>query len=467
VSVRDFYWNPKKKEHTKMVGVATATTTRRTTPTIITRSSPTSSFVMSFGSRAKTIGICMDSPHITESFVTKSNNSNSNNNTNKNMKGGEHNNATTSDVQSYQRAFLSALVRNNLDQIQILIKGGIDPNFAIHIGLMGGAEGGTRTTTGQSPELNGRFHHHPSGRTTDDTKVWTEHHQQQQQCLPMRAQCLDHVFLFKRILGDCPSPLHLAILNIYFRTKHPSSRYLLRQNRDELDRAITIFTLLIENGAKIQQPSLQPTTRMYSCNADHIHTGAPGTDMGVITPLTLAEKIYRMACLIDPSIQRKAVVPTGSKGLIVTDLRTTMRGIINQCIEYETRNLIHHHHPQQELELSSNEVDQTRGELDIQDEEDIRHDDKSSCTASTGQYRDDHDEDEDHDHDTDNRYGDKESIVVQLEELADLIFVKGQSSSSTPTMTTFTNQYMKSPQQQQQPQHQHNALTFFCSDAIY
>lgn len=363
--------------------------------TVSPRTSPTSSFVLSFGTRAKKIGIYMDG-HVTESMRVKKTNVEVDDMSNDSVVG------------SSQRAFLSALLRNNLDQIRILLKGGVDPNFAIHIGLMGGGPvlGGNHTTT-----------------RMDDDGMNEKHHQ----VLSMKALCLDHVFLFKRILGEAPSPLHLAILNIYFRTKHYSSRYLLRQNRDEFDKAVAIFKLLLENGANLHQTSFQA---MVNVDEQRPHAN---------TPLTLAERIYRISCLVDTT-KPATVTKTG----VVADLQTTMRNVVNQCIEFDTRHL---------NQQREQEGDQTRGDIDVQDEDDIRQDDKSSSMVSTVQCRDVDVDDDDVDDDGGSD-GEETMMVVQLEELADLIFLKGQSSSS-PTMATFTY-HIRS---------QYNALTFFCSDA--
>ncbi len=347
--------------------VRARTTALRVSPT-------TSSFVLSFGTKARTIGIFMDG-HTSESKTVNKNNEVDD----------------QSSEGSSQRAFLSALVKNNLGEVRTQLSSGMDPNFAVHIGLMGGTG-----LDGDPPSVS------ESGVTADDEGIGQQNLQ-----LSMKALCLDHVFLFKRILGDSPSPLHLAILNVYFRTKHFSSRYLLRQNRDEFDKAMAIFRLLLEFGANIRHTSFQAMASM--------HGETPGTSLN--TPLDLAERIHRLACLVDAN--KATSLAKGSK---VIDLQTAMRSVVVQCIGRET--------------LDGHVEDQARGDVNVQDEESIRQDDKSrSAAASVGESCDDEELD---------RPG-------QLDELADLIFSKGQSSS-TPTTAYSMKNYS-------------HALTLFCSDS--
>lgn len=64
---------------------------------------------------------------------------------------------------------------------------------------------------------------------------------------------LDHVFLFKRVLGEDPTPLHLAVLQVYHQS-HICATTLLKGRRN-LDKSMETIRLLLCHGANVGQAS--------------------------------------------------------------------------------------------------------------------------------------------------------------------------------------------------------------------
>jgi hypothetical protein len=268
--------------------------------------------------------------------------------------------AAPSSSAQQQRALLSAVLKNDADQVRTALKGGVDPNFAIHIGLTGGASGG-------GPKDGGGHNYDENGCHN------------QEEPLSVKASCLDQVFLFKRMLGDSPAPLHIAILNVYYcRTKQQpcppgrksSSRYLAgRQNvthhaaqQRQLDCAMAILRLLLEHGADIHRPSFRPQPSSSSsvdggmAPSGHLHHHQPGENS--TTPIGLAKQMHRAAIILEASSATAASTappPGGDVAAAITgegdgscvtsnigvpaanNLRTTIGIIIEECMEWDSR----------------------------------------------------------------------------------------------------------------------------------
>lgn len=105
------------------------------------------------------------------------------------------------------RRLLDAILANELNTVQLLLEHGVNPNDCIGI-------------------ISSHF-------------VFTE---QQQQDKVLR---LDKVFLWKKIFGEAPTPVHIAVVNVYHRAAH----------RRELKKALGILKLLLDHGGDVSQVS--------------------------------------------------------------------------------------------------------------------------------------------------------------------------------------------------------------------
>jgi hypothetical protein len=102
---------------------------------------------------------------------------------------------------------------------------------------------------------------------------------------------IDHVFAMKKVMGDAPTVLHLAILNLYCRCKQILlPRYLLpHQRRIEVDKAKIIINLLMlhMDSEQCQSPTHFPVLETVDSTST-IQT------MTVVSPLGLLERIRQM-----------------------------------------------------------------------------------------------------------------------------------------------------------------------------
>jgi hypothetical protein len=107
---------------------------------------------------------------------------------------------------------LDAILQNRFKEVQALLEDGADPNVSLAI-------------------ISSRF-------------IFTDQESQN------KALSIDKVFLWKKIFGEAPTPVHVAVILIY----HYSTRHKLLQRRD-LDKALQILTLLLQHGGDVSMAS--------------------------------------------------------------------------------------------------------------------------------------------------------------------------------------------------------------------
>jgi hypothetical protein len=115
-----------------------------------------------------------------------------------------------------------------------------------------------------------------------------------------REAFLDKIFLVKKIMGECPTLLHFAVVNIYYRCCGGRVLMFPRQRRAEVDRAHQILKLLLQFSGNAYQPSIV----IFSGDRD----AAEGQAIG---PFHLAETIYKVAI----SLQMRRLVEIMSASL--------------------------------------------------------------------------------------------------------------------------------------------------------
>jgi hypothetical protein len=110
------------------------------------------------------------------------------------------------------KRLLDAILQNRFKEVQALLEDGADPNVSLAI-------------------ISSRF-------------IFTDQESQN------KALSIDKVFLWKKIFGEAPTPVHVAVILIY----HYSTRHKLLQRRD-LDKALQILTLLLQHGGDVSMAS--------------------------------------------------------------------------------------------------------------------------------------------------------------------------------------------------------------------
>ena len=112
---------------------------------------------------------------------------------------------------------------------------------------------------------------------------------------------IDLVFATRALLGESPTPLHLAVLNVFYRHANSSSSTTtiqaprLLQNfikprpmdRSDINKSHQIVELLMQHSANMRQPS--------STIFCHEYTEAQGIAQAV-TPLDMAWRIHSIMC---------------------------------------------------------------------------------------------------------------------------------------------------------------------------
>mmetsp|Transcript_593 Transcript_593/g.1008 ORF Transcript_593/g.1008 Transcript_593/m.1008 type:complete len:295 (-) Transcript_593:2819-3703(-) len=145
-------------------------------------------------------------------------------------------------VEQQPQQLLDAILGNAISRVKnILSRGAADPNTCLGIGPV--------NTTSNDSE-------HPLGETTSNNAVtntmnaFKAFSQAQQtsstQKKIAKMKSVDKVFTWTRVFGNCPTLVHIAVLNIYHR--HKRSR--------ELERALGILELLLEHGGAVDYRSM-------------------------------------------------------------------------------------------------------------------------------------------------------------------------------------------------------------------
>jgi hypothetical protein len=120
---------------------------------------------------------------------------------------------------------LDAILQNGLKEVQALLEDGADPNVSLAIST--------------SPFL-----------FTDDQRSTRS-----SQSKDNAWSSIDKVFLWKKIFGEAPTPVHVAVILIYhYSTRHHKLSSLLQRSTD-LDKALQILTLLLQHGGDVSMAS--------------------------------------------------------------------------------------------------------------------------------------------------------------------------------------------------------------------
>lgn len=147
------------------------------------------------------------------------------------------------------KLLLDAILENNPKEVEALLQHGVDPNFTLGL-MIDRSVSSTQTNE------------HDDGRTRlspeSNNDYWAN---------------MDKVFLWKKFFGDTPTPVHVAVLNVYHQGQY----------RSALARALQILELLLKYGGDVSFGShnifLRPD-RLIETN-----------------PLDLATGIQRMAMM--------------------------------------------------------------------------------------------------------------------------------------------------------------------------
>jgi len=153
---------------------------------------------------------------------------------------------------SSRQQLLFAVLKNSVAQVQYFLEDvHVDPSFVISIGR--------------------------------DRKV---------QSSLTKSAMLDQVFKMKRILGESPALLHIAILNVYYRctTSCGALMMLPRQRRAEVDKATQILKLVMDASTSHGQRSLVIFPRKRSSSV----SGSVNRREWMMTPTDLAQRILKV-----------------------------------------------------------------------------------------------------------------------------------------------------------------------------
>lgn len=106
---------------------------------------------------------------------------------------------------------LEAILKNNHKEVRRQLEQGIDSNTSLSIG--------------------------PSSFISDDETKFSEN----------RMLSLEKAFLWKKILGETPTMIHVGVLNVYHRHNH---------QKGDVEKALQILDLLVEYGGDVSQCSI-------------------------------------------------------------------------------------------------------------------------------------------------------------------------------------------------------------------
>ena len=120
------------------------------------------------------------------------------------------------------KQLLDAILENNAKEVEALLQHGVDPN--VTLGLLA-----SRSVSPVDESSNGK---------DNRMKVTPE-------ILDDYAANMDKIFLWKKFFGDAPTPVHVAVLNIYHQNQY----------RRALERALQILGLLLRYGGDVTYAS--------------------------------------------------------------------------------------------------------------------------------------------------------------------------------------------------------------------
>lgn len=137
------------------------------------------------------------------------------------------------------KRLVDAILANNAKEVEELLQHGVDPNMTVGLMLGHGRRG--------------------DGSLARQTRISQEN-------LNVYAATMDRIILFKKFFGDAPTPLHVAVLNVYRQNQY----------RRSVERALHILELLLRYGGNVSHSShnvfLRPD-RVIETNPIDLATG--------------------------------------------------------------------------------------------------------------------------------------------------------------------------------------------------
>lgn len=187
------------------------------------------------------------------------------------------------DGSNYGLKLLESILRNNVQEVQLLLEKGADPNHILTLvktpRYRPPAPTTTKTANDKKVSSNNSNHssYHTHGtrkkkaRSVSPFRSKTVMRQSQrmhdqytndgseydnkQQDLEDRYSYMDQVFLWKRCLGESPTLIHVAVLNVYHRHVNGTGIGGFIMRRHEVDKALKILNLMMIFGGRATQTS--------------------------------------------------------------------------------------------------------------------------------------------------------------------------------------------------------------------